>query len=330
MTVPAADSRVCFACGALLPAPAIRAIDRWQGTPGTFGVARCELCGAGRTYPRMDDTDLGRLYGDEYAPYTRVRGLLAIVSLLIRRSQTARALRSVPYAALRGLRPGRGLDVGAGRGDLSDALQRRGWRMTAIEPSADATHIGRDLGLDARTGTLATVTLEQDAYEIAIFQQSLEHANEPVAELRHARTALRPGGLVLVSVPNFGSAQARWFRGAWFHLDLPRHRVHFTRAALVRSLERAGFVPESTATTSSSVGLAASIQYALAGRCLFPAGMAFRVAALAAMLLAPVGALLDKATGGGDILHAVGRRPDDRPGPAAHHPAPVTVQTSDR
>ena len=40
--------------------------------------------------------------------------------------------------------------------------------------------------------------------------------------------ALRPGGLVLITVPNFAWWQRRRFGNRWYHLDLPRHRVHLT------------------------------------------------------------------------------------------------------
>ena len=78
-------------------------------------------------------------------------------------------------------------------------------------------------------------------YDAAVFRHSLEHVTDPVGALRRVRKALRPGGLVLISVPNFGCWQRRRFGSRWHHLDLPRHRVHFTHAGLERALEKAGF-----------------------------------------------------------------------------------------
>jgi hypothetical protein len=42
-------------------------------------------------------------------------------------------------------------------------------------------------------------------------------------------------------VPNLASAQARMGRDRWFHLDVPRHRTHFTPDGLGRLLEARGF-----------------------------------------------------------------------------------------
>ncbi len=54
---------------------------------------------------------------------------------------------------------------------------------------------------------------------------------------------LAAAGLLLVGVPNFASVQARIGGERWYHLDVPRHRVHFTEAGLQQLLRRHGFKP---------------------------------------------------------------------------------------
>jgi len=113
---------------------------------------------------------------------------------------------------------------------------------------------------------------------------------------------------VLIIVPNFGSWQRRIFRGFWYHLDLPRHRVHFTGPTLERALRDAGFDEVVLTRSSSAVGLSASLQYRLAGRCLFPDGLGLRIASGLCVLTLPLSALLDRLLGEGDTLQAVARR----------------------
>jgi hypothetical protein len=55
------------------------------------------------------------------------------------------------------------------------------------------------------------------------------------------RSWLRPGGLLLVGVPNAASLQAQIGGEGWLHWDAPRHRVHFTPSGLAALLERSGF-----------------------------------------------------------------------------------------
>ena len=49
---------------------------------------------------------------------------------------------------------------------------------------------------------------------------------------------MRPGGLFVCEVPNFASWQARLGHDCWFHLDVPRHLVHYTPDALERLLSQ--------------------------------------------------------------------------------------------
>jgi SAM-dependent methyltransferase len=304
----------CPICSAALPPASIASPDRGNATPGRFEVAICGECAAGVSLPLAAAADLPAFYPSGYGPHNQLdRPIVTLISRVIRAWQGLLRWRRPPLAALRGRAPGRGLDVGAGRGDTAAMLTTRGWRMTAVEPSpaAAAQLLGR--GLEVRQGVLATVELEHAGYDFVLFQHSLEHTIDPVADLRRAREVLGPGGLVLVTVPNFGSWQRRVFRGAWYHLDLPRHRVHFAGETLERALRSAGFDEVVLARSSSSVGLPASLQYAVVGRCLFPDGLGLRIAAGLCVLTLPVIAALDRLLGEGDTLHAVARRAVDAP-----------------
>ena len=307
-TPPPVDAS-CPCCGAQLdPTPLLSGPDRLQGTPGEFEVAVCGSCGAGVTLPTLRADELAAFYPETYGPYDAARGGVAgRISALIQRWQGSRALRTEPLGAIAERPPGNLLDVGCGRGDLGAFLIDRGWRVTGIEPSGNALEAARARGVDARRGTVESVELEKAAYDAAIFRHSLEHVTEPVAALERVRAALRPGGLVLISVPNFGCWQRRRFGSRWYHLDLPRHRVHFTSEALRRTLERAGLEPVSLTTSTTPVGLPASIQYAIAGRCLFPRGLPLRVAVGLCALAWPAARLADGLGGGGDVLDLVGR-----------------------
>jgi SAM-dependent methyltransferase len=310
MPEPARDlAPRCPVCQEPLGGRAIHAEDRLHGTGSGHLVVSCRNCGAGVTLPPVGDDRLAGFYPDDYAPYNeRMSPVERVVSRAIRGFQGWSSLRRAPLAALRGRSPGRGIDVGCGRGDLAAAMVDRGWEMSGVEPSRSACAAAARRGIDARCGTLTTVALEPGSYDAAVFVHSLEHINEPVEALRIARGALTPGGLVLITVPNFGGWQARRFARFWFHLDIPRHRVHFTRASMQRALSAAELEAVSITTSTSAVGLPGSLQYRLAGRCMFPSGFKLRAAAGLAALALPLAIALDSALGGGDQLHVVARR----------------------
>ena len=74
----------------------------------------------------------------------------------------------------------------------------------------------------------------------------LEHLDDPGAALERIAGWLAPGGLLLVGVPNLASVQARAGGARWYHLDVPRHRTHFTVAGLHALLRRHGLEPVAT------------------------------------------------------------------------------------
>jgi SAM-dependent methyltransferase len=234
---------------------------------------------------------------------------IRLLSRAIRAWQAWLAFRRPPLGALRTRRPGRGLDVGCGRGDLAAALVRRGWSMTGVEPSVEACRAAAARGIDARCGTLRSIELAPGEFDAIIFHHSLEHTNDPIGELRIAARALAPGGLVLITIPNFGGWQARRFGSHWYHLDLPRHRVHFTPDVVAHAFATTGLEQLESGTSSSAVGLPASLQYRVASRCLFPSGLGLRVASGLCTAALPITIALDRVCNeGGDLLHALARR----------------------
>jgi SAM-dependent methyltransferase len=298
----------CPACGdEIVNEPALRGVDRLHGTSGDFRVAVCSSCGSGRTLPLVPTERLGELYPDDYNAYrlpTEPVARLLATALFETRYQ--KALRSVPLRALSSRTAGRLLDVGSGRGDLGVVLQRRGWEVVGLEPSPDACEKAGRRGIRSLRGTLTSARAALDGpFDAVTFNHSLEHVAEPLDDLVHARRLLRDDGIVIVSVPNFGSWQRRRFGTYWFHLDLPRHRSHFTPAGLERLLRRAEFANPRVGTGTTADGLPMSIQYRAFGRNRFDHGAGRYSTVAVSFVAAPVTLALNRLAGGGDVVHAV-------------------------
>ncbi len=135
---------------------------------------------------------------------------------------------------------GRVLDVGCGRGMFLEEMKRRGFAVRGTEASADlAAHAPAGIPVDSRE--FAPGSFEPGSFELVSIWHVLEHLPAPHLALRAAREVLVPGGTLVVAVPNFGSLQARCGGEHWQHLELPRHRFHFTPDTLRARLEAAGF-----------------------------------------------------------------------------------------
>lgn len=200
-----------------------------------FGVYRCCGCGCGRTWPAPPPAEIGAWYPAEYYGKGNVR-FNRLMELLVRwfRWRRARVMRRLAPT-------GRVLDVGCGRGLMLNYLRQLGYEPSGVELSETAAwHARHVLGLPVAVGDFLAIELEPMSLTAVIFWHSLEHFADPEAAVAKAAAALKPGGLLVVAVPNFASWQARLFGRRWFHLDVPRHYVHFTPEALRGLLGRHG------------------------------------------------------------------------------------------
>jgi SAM-dependent methyltransferase len=283
--------------------------DRLHGTPGVFCVAICSGCGAGWTLPLASPDELDSFYPSSYHAHSLQTGLVGRVQGALRGLILNRALTRQPLRELAEEPPGTLLDVGCGRGDLGATFAGRGWRVSGVDPSADACAAARAQGVDARTGTVESVELAARSFDAVVMSHSLEHVVDPVADLARIHRAMRPGGVMVISVPNFASWQRERFGASWFHLDLPRHRTHFTPQSLARALTSAGFELVSVQSASDGGSLLATLQYSVAGRLLLARGLSAWIGYGISGLLSPLSALVDRVLGEGPLLHAVARRP---------------------
>ncbi len=300
------NARVELPCGhEPLPGRLYEGQDRLFGNPGRFEVARCASCGLAVTVPRLSQAELGPYYPASYPAYLAAPARTSLRARLGKRLDDLRFGAGVRFGAFGPLlreRPGRLLDVGCGRGDLTTWFADRGWQVAGVEPDADAAAQAAARGTEMHQGTLDDAPWQPGEFDAVVFNHSLEHVHDPLLALRQARALLRPGGLLIVSVPNFDSWQRRLFGARWFHLDLPRHLQHFGRVSLTALARSAGLEVVRVRTTSSLAGLAGSVQYALAGRLVLSDAAMHRSMHLAYPLVL-AGDLLGEA----DCLHLVCR-----------------------
>ncbi len=232
----------CPACGAG-PLAAWRTVPGSDpAIPGDYELARCPACGTAVTLAAVpaEANDAGAYaYGQTGgAP----RGALLAAPLL--RAFDRRRLTFLARAG--GRPPGRLLDVGAGRGRFVAHARAAGWDATGVEPSARGVQGAHDHGIELQRAGIDEASIASGSLDAATLWHVLEHLDDPAGALARIAGWLRPGALLLVGVPNLASVQARAGGGRWFHLDVPRHRTHFTVDGLHALLRRAGLDPVAT------------------------------------------------------------------------------------
>jgi SAM-dependent methyltransferase len=248
----------CPSCGAP-DAVLLRTGLRDRYTPRKeYRIARCRIC-------RLTFTDpAGESYPEEYEPFSvrsqppRARGTRAAILRAFyqgKGSAAERLLLFVPYVIFRlrdwmkmrmrdvsafpFLRRGRLLDVGCGAGELLAVWSVQQDSCVGVEPNREVARAARErTGLDIRPGTLFDHAFPPESFDVVTISHVLEHVPDPRALLRRAAELLRPGGELLIWVPNFESLLRPWMGAGWFPYEIPRHFWHF-RAGEVGGLARA-------------------------------------------------------------------------------------------
>jgi 2-polyprenyl-3-methyl-5-hydroxy-6-metoxy-1,4-benzoquinol methylase len=220
-------------------------------TPGHFRVLRCSSCGVGFTDPVPPD--IGSTYPPTYGAHlvtgrSRLREW-AYEAQAGDREPSVRLQRFSPkqlLVPLLSLVPryegqGRLLDVGCGSGQMLRDIQRVGWKVQGVEIDADAVQRGRRTGLSILHGSFEDVELPPESFDVVRMHHVLEHTHRPAVWLRKASEYLRPGGLLLIGVPNMDGAMTRAFGRFAAQWDIPRHLCHFTASTILRLLAERGY-----------------------------------------------------------------------------------------
>lgn len=136
---------------------------------------------------------------------------------------------------------GKLLDVGCGGGWFIHRMQQRGWDVTGIDFSAHAVEMTRkNYQLPAHIGTLPHPKIQPESFDVVNLGAVLEHVHDPLTTIQSAKDVLRPGGWLVVSVPNLDSWGFRQFGEDWHPLCLPHHLLHFTPTTLKRLIQAQG------------------------------------------------------------------------------------------
>jgi len=96
-------------------------------------------------------------------------------------------------------------DLGAGEGTLSQMLARGARQVIAVDNSAKMVEFGSKLArehglanLEYRMGDLEALPIEAESLDLAIFSQSLHHAQHPAQAASEAYRVLKPGGRAVI------------------------------------------------------------------------------------------------------------------------------------
>jgi len=145
------------------------------------------------------------------------------------------------------------LELGPAAGHVTKALVANGCRVVGVEVDADAASLVEPVAERVVVGDLSdpavvASAIDDERFDVVLGGDVLEHLPDPLRVLRACRGALKPGGYVVLSLPNIAHADVKLqlLAGRFPYRDtglLDRTHLHFfTLASIQQMLCDAGFL----------------------------------------------------------------------------------------
>tara|TARA_B100000963_G_scaffold248905_1_gene217951 strand:- start:1316 stop:2167 length:852 start_codon:yes stop_codon:yes gene_type:complete len=137
------------------------------------------------------------------------------------------------------LKGNRILDYGAGSGRFAAYLSKKNFNTSVVEPYNKEFKNQSSLSINIFEN-IADIP-KSDYYDGVTLWHVLEHLPNPEYVLSKINNLLKKKGVLMISVPNINSLDARHYRSYWAALDVPRHIWHYTIKGIISLVESKGF-----------------------------------------------------------------------------------------
>jgi 2-polyprenyl-3-methyl-5-hydroxy-6-metoxy-1,4-benzoquinol methylase len=208
-----------------------------------FHIVECLKCDLNYVAERVSEAELSCYYGEAYYNGGQANGYADYL-----------AGREAKKAHYRTLLPSirhhlhtksvRALDVGCAAGFFLEVAQETGWNARGIELSPYMSRYAREQrGLEVLTGSLESLDLPKESFNLITMWDVIEHLADPAAALRRAYDLMTANGIIAIATGDISGATARIYRRRWDLLAPPGHLFYFSRKTLFEMLRRARFQP---------------------------------------------------------------------------------------
>ena len=230
--------------------------DSWDivyGYPGTFPLWQCRDCRhiylIGDFTPEMLTDLYSRYYPrsnfdvEQYKPYPERTGFLAWLD-----GDQAGCHRWVPENV-------RVLDIGCGYCETLGYHKARGCEAWGCDADENIQRIADRHGFNVHVGLFNADNYEKNYFDYVTIDQVFEHCVDPEEILKQIFTVLKPGGKLIIGMPNAQSIDRFWFGRWWGGWHTPYHLHIFSKKSADLLLEKTGYLCESLKCRTPAVNL---------------------------------------------------------------------------
>jgi len=238
----------------------------YRTSPDTFVAMRCRRCELVYLSPRPAMSELDRIYPSNYHAFQFSAEKFGLAYKVRQRLEAKRLLQCCKHLPANA----RILDVGCGDGFHLSLLKKFGdptWKLEGVDASSRAVRAAQNAGLNVHEGTVQSVGLPSQSFDLILLIATIEHVEDPVDVMFSVRNMLKTGGRVVIVTDNTDTTDFRLFGGRhWGGYHFPRHWNLFNEATLGRLADIALLHVEQIETIVSPVNWVYSIRNLLEDR----------------------------------------------------------------
>lgn len=180
------------------------------------------------TMPQPDDDILGRYYdSDQYISHSDSEK--GIISFLYQRVRRYTLKRKVGLISRINSGTGTLADLGAGTGAFLAVARENGWKINGVEPNGKARALAMQKGIFLEE---QISNLKGNQFDVVTLWHVLEHLPNLENVVFNISNLVKPGGHLIIAVPNYKSYDAQHYKENWAAYDVPRHLWHFSRTSI--------------------------------------------------------------------------------------------------
>ncbi|MBP6588537.1 MAG: class I SAM-dependent methyltransferase [Chitinophagaceae bacterium] len=197
-----------------------------------FSIWECSACQFRFTQDVPDAASIGPYYqSEEYISHSNTsKGLINRLYQAVRKRTLKRKRKLVQQQT--GMGKGQLLDIGSGTGAFVDEMEKSGWRVTGLEPDNGARQVAKDSFAVTLEDISGFFQLPAEQFDAITMWHVLEHVHTLHEYMDQLKKLLKPGGRILIAVPNYTSGDAGHYQSYWAAYDVPRHLYHFSPGSM--------------------------------------------------------------------------------------------------
>ena len=235
------ENIVCPVCNESRQIKLLNTFDRFDKSKQmSFKIVECVKCSFTFLNPRPKIEYISNYYQvDGYDPFLTAdskKGIRNQVYLLLRNLNLYQK-----YSKLTKIHstPGKLLDIGCATGEFIEKMSENSWKCKGVEISQDARKYSEEKGFDVFSSVDEVPETEQ--FDMITMWHVLEHVHDLKKTIQKIHNLLKPGGLLIIAVPNIESSDFKQYGAHWIALDTPRHLYHFSGESINNLLKQDNF-----------------------------------------------------------------------------------------